>query len=79
MGCQEVGALYGYSYIGDDEFPFIFASLDNEIYLNASVYLERLVVGCGDDWADILLEMKCLCRSWDEAAACSCIDEEGVS
>ena len=78
MGCQKVGAEYGYSYIGDDKFPFIFVSLNNEIYTNASVYLERLAVGCGDDWADVLLEMKCLCRFGDEAAKCSCIDEEGV-
>ena len=79
MGCQKVGAKYGYSYIGDDEFPFVFSSLDDEIYADASFYLERLAIGCGDDWADVRLEMKCLWRLWDKAAACSCVDEEGIT
>ena len=79
IGCQEVGAEYGYSSVGDDEFPFIFLSLHDEIYVDASFYLESLAIGCGDDWADVRLEMKCLWRLWDKAAACSRVDEEGIT
>ena len=56
--CQEVGAEYRYSYVGDDELPFVFLSLDDEIYIDASFNLESLTIGCGDDWAGVRLELE---------------------
>ena len=79
MGCQEVGAEYRYSYVGDDEFPLVFLSLDDEIYIDVSFNLESLTIGCGDDWADVRLELECFWRLWDKATACSCVDEEGIT
>ena len=79
LGCQEVGAKDGYSYISNDEFPFVLLSLNDEVYVDASVDLQGLTVGCGDDWPGVRLEVESFWRFWDKTAACSCVNQEGIS
>ena len=79
MGCQEVGAEDGYCYVGNDEFPFVLLSLDDEVYVDASVDLQGLTVGCGDDWPGVRLEDEFPWRFWDKIAACTRVDQEGIS